>query len=267
MNRIIIGNDKIVKDFLDDNVVINYTVNEKFLAVNNLDITFLADTNLEIYYEFLESMKLNINIKINDNVCANVFEKYIDGFLKIKSTYNLCKNSYINIRKFYDVSKIRQFDIINLNGENSKIDYVLKTISTEVEKYNLIVNHNESHTISNITNNAVNILNGEVFFDITGFVDKGKKGCTIEQNNRIVTFNEKKCQINPILLVDENDISASHSVFVGKFNDEEIFYLQSRGISYNNAIKLLVKGFLLSKLDLNEENSDEIEKIIQKYWR
>ena len=80
-------------------------------------------------------------------------------------------------------------------------------------------------------------------------------------------MNENKCAINPNLLIDENDVSASHSALIGKFNDEEIFYLRSRGISEKNAVNLLVKGLLLSKLSLTNKRKEELENIIDKYWR
>lgn len=267
MNRIIIEDDGIKESLVDNNIKINYTVDNSFIKINQLVIEFIDKTDLEIYYNFFNEIKINVTINCLANSKVNIFEKYNDGALKVQNTYNLGDNSNISIQKFYDVNSIRQFDVINLNSNGSKVDYVLKTISSGLEKYNLVVNHNAPNTISNVINNAVNIANGEVFFDINGIIPKGMLNCNLNQNNRIVTFNERKCQINPNLLIDENDVCANHSAFVGKFNDDDLFYLQSRGINYNDALKLLTKGFLTSNLTLDDELEEEIENIINKYWR
>ncbi len=266
MNKIIIENSVIKEKVIDDTIRINYSINDTFLAVNNLEIECLKDTNLYISYLNNSDIKINVIVNCLENVNVNIFENYSNNILKIRNTYNLDKSSNLHVQKFYDVKEINQFDVINMNGENANIDYVLKTISTGCEKYNLLINHNATNTFSNIINNAVNINDGEVIFDVNGVVPKGKFGCVLNQNNRIVTFNQNKCQINPNLLIDENDVSANHSAFVGKFNYDELFYLQSRGIKYNDALKLLIKGFLFSNLVLNDEINDMLELIIKKYW-
>ncbi len=266
MNKIVIENSVIKEKIIDDTIRVNYSINDIFLAVNNLEIECLNDTSLCIYYLNDSDVKINVIVNCLENVNVSIFENYSNGILKIRNTYNLAKSSNLYLQKFYDVKNINQFDIINMNGEQSNINYILKTVSTEHEKYNLLINHNASNTFSNIINNAVNIIDGNVIFDVTGVVPKGKFGCVLNQNNRIVTFNQNKCQINPNLLIDENDVSANHSAYVGKFDYEELFYLQSRGIKYDDALKLLIKGFLFSNLVLDDAISDILELIIKKYW-
>lgn len=266
MNKLIIENGIIKKQIVDDALIFKYNVSDTFFSVNNLEIKCLKNTDLYIYYLNTTDIKINVIINCLDGVCANIFEKYDDGILKIRNTYNLGKESKLYLQKFYDVKEIKQFDMINLNGEKAEINYILKTISTGEEKYNLLVNHNAQYTISNVINNSVNINNGKVIFDVNGIVPKGMIGSILNQNNRIATLNQNKCQINPNLLIDENDISANHSAFVGKFKDEELFYLQSRGIQYSEALKLLIKGFLSSSLKLNDETNEELDLIIKKYW-
>lgn len=266
MNKIIIENSVITEKIIDDTIRINYSINDAFLAVNNLAIECLNDTDLYISYLNNNDIKFNVIVNCLEHVNVNIFENYSNDILKIRNTYNLDKSSNLCVQKVYDVKEINQFDVININGENANIDYILKTVSTGHQKYNLLINHNATNTSSNIINNAVNINDGEVIFDVNGLVPKGKSGCILNQNNRIVTFNQNKCQINPNLLIDENDVSANHSAFVGKFNYEELFYLQSRGIKYNDALKLLVKGFLFSNLALNDEIDEILELIIKKYW-
>lgn len=65
------------------------------------------------------------------------------------------------------------------------------------------------------------------------------------QKEKIIVFDpEAVGQCSPILRIDENDVSASHSAIVGKLSDEHLFYMLSRGIDLETAKRLLTLGFL-----------------------
>ena len=49
---------------------------------------------------------------------------------------------------------------------------------------------------------------------------------------------------NPILLIDEDDVKAGHAASVGQVNAEQVYYLMSRGISKQEAERLIIHGFL-----------------------
>lgn len=258
-NKIKLSSDKI--DFnLDDNIKIDTTNSNDFFNVKKITINILNNTNLEIEYNSI-NYKIDFNITIEKDVNADIFELNKSKNHKVKQTFNLNRNSNLNIFKFSDSLCVNEFDIINLNGEYSSINYELNTIATDKQIYNIEVNHNNKNTISNIANHGVNI-SGNIVFNVTGNVKKDMKNSELNQNNRIITFNDNKCKINPILCIDENDVVANHSALIGKFDPEEIFYFQSRGIDYNTAIIMLVKGFLLCK-----KEDSRLNKIIEKYWR
>ena len=92
------------------------------------------------------------------------------------------------------------------------------------------------------------------------------KECQVDQVNRIINLTKNKCEIDPNLYIDEYDVNASHSALIGKFSDEEMFYLESRGINKTDALKLLIKGFILSNIEI-EELKNQINEKIEKYWR
>ena len=58
-----------------------------------------------------------------------------------------------------------------------------------------------------------------------------------------------------MLLIDNNDVNASHAAAVGKVDDNQIFYLSSRGISESNAKKMIALGYLTPVLEyINDED-------------
>ena len=74
-------------------------------------------------------------------------------------------------------------------------------------------------------------------------------------------------EINPILLIDEYDTEAKHSAFIGKFNEQEVFYLQSRGIKKKDAYRLLLNGFLIGKMKITTEEKEFLQDKINNDWR
>lgn len=265
MNKIKVVNDLPEIINLDDNIGFTLLEKNEIFSVNSLRINVKKNTSLEIEYYSLEDTKLDIFINVDENVKFNLFEMREGNNTKVQYKFYLEENSEMNVTKFYDVTDIKEMVIINLNGMNAKINYNFKTISVGEEKYDMIIYHNYNNTASIINNNGVNILDGNLIFNVSGFVLNNKKDCILSQNNRIINLTNNKCQINPNLFIDENDVEANHSALIGKFSDEEMFYLQRLGIDENNALNLLIKGFLLNGIIKKQQS--KIIKIIDKYWR
>ena len=266
MNKIKVVDDNLEKASINNNISIEYYEKECLFGINDIKLTINKSTDLEIEIELKEETKLNFNINVLEGVDLdlNILTKGKNG--KIKYSYNLFRNSHINVFKFKNIKSIKEMISVKLKEENARIDYNFKTISNDKETYDYNVIHESNNTISNIKNNAVCIEDGTVIYQVSSFVPKSIIGCTVNQNNRIINLTNNKCEIMPNLYIDSSDVSASHSALIGRFSDEEMFYMQSRGIDYENAIKLLIIGFLTS--DINDKKIlKEINKNIQKYWR
>jgi len=266
MNKIKIVNDNLEKINVNDNIKIEYYEKECMFAINEIKINVIKDSDLELEIKLKEDSKLNFSININNNCRLNLNIITKGKLGKIQYKYNLEENSFCNVFKFQNINSIKEMIIANLNGINSDFEYNFKTIAHQKETYDYHIFHNAANTISNIKNNGVCIKNGEMIYQVSSFVPKNIKGCTVNQNNRIINLTDNKCEIRPNLYIDCNDVEASHSALIGKFSDEEMFYIQSRGIDYDNALKLLITGFLTSDID-NKKILNEVNKNIKKYWR
>lgn len=261
MNKLIIVNDEIIEKKLDGCVKV-IACGDEFLS--KIVIEILADTDLIIEYTSTKETKLHLCIKVFSGVKCNLYE-FKKG-LKYKLGYicDLDNDGYINLVKVNDLNDIKEQLVFNLNGVGAKADYLLKTISNGFEKYDLMVYHNASKTFSKVINNGVNILDGELSFVVSGFVPNGMIDCELDQSNRIINLTNNKCEIKPNLFIDENDVIANHSAYIGKCKASEMFYLMSRGIGFKDAENLIIKGFLLNGL---KQGQDFMENIISKYWR
>ena len=59
---------------------------------------------------------------------------------------------------------------------------------------------------------------------------------------------------NPILLIDENDVTAGHAASVGRIDEEQLYYLESRGLNADVAKRLIIRGFLESVITVVESH-------------
>ena len=188
-------------------------------------------------------------------------ELYLFDKTNQSRTYNVSENSKLAVYQ-YGIN-IDNDIVINLNGENAEVEYHYSTINYDDHKDKIVVNHNSSKTISNIYNHGVNVKDNKLDFDITGYVPNKSDKSECNQKNQILNIKDGKSTILPKLLIDNYDVISSHSAYIGKFKDEILFYLMSRGISEKVSYDLLIKSFLVNGCD-NTELIEKLEKEINK---
>lgn len=82
-------------------------------------------------------------------------------------------------------------------------------------------------------------------FNGIGKIEHGATKANAEQESRVLMLSEKaRGDANPILLIDEDDVTAGHAASVGRVDPIQLYYLMSRGISKKEAEKLIIFGFL-----------------------
>ncbi len=146
---------------------------------------------------------------------------------------------------------------VNLKGEEAICDMYQVTLTNSEQKieYNNKITHLAPYTKANIECIGATKDRSEIVFNTTGKIAKGYHSCSAIQSNRgIMIGDESKIIANPFLLIDEYDVVASHGATIGKMNDDELYYLMSRGISKQESYFLLIKGFFNKAiLDITDE--------------
>jgi Fe-S cluster assembly protein SufD len=109
------------------------------------------------------------------------------------------------------------------------------------------VNHDAPHTKSRVTYKGA--LQGEGARSVwIGDVLIGQKATgtdSYEQNRNLVLTDGTRADSIPNLEIETGDIAgAGHASATGRFDDEQLFYLQARGIGEEEARRLVVRGFL-----------------------
>ncbi|WP_449537454.1 Fe-S cluster assembly protein SufD [Ferdinandcohnia sp. Marseille-Q9671] len=82
-------------------------------------------------------------------------------------------------------------------------------------------------------------------FNGIGKIEHGASKSNAEQESRVLMLSEKaRGDANPILLIDEDDVTAGHAASVGRVDPIQLYYLMSRGIEKVEAERLVIHGFL-----------------------
>lgn len=253
MNNILVINN-IIKD--EEN---------EYLIIKDNVITFKKSCDYNIYYDSVS--EIDIKIILLDNVYVKLFEYMVDSNVKSNIIYELSDNSNLLLYKFYANDMVCENVIINLNGYMSKINYNFSNICKKEDNYNIIINHNNSNSISDINNRTICLDNASVCYNIDTIVENGIKKCDMNQDTRVINLSDNHSVIRPNMYISEDDVNARHSSVIGNFNEEDLFYLMARGINYENAIKLLIKGYIFSNLIVDMDKRNKILNIINMYWR
>ncbi|RIV28781.1 SufD family Fe-S cluster assembly protein [Alicyclobacillaceae bacterium I2511] len=90
------------------------------------------------------------------------------------------------------------------------------------------------------------VLRGRAYsvYRTSTHIFKGAIGAGSEQTDRMVMLDpHARADAIPMLLIDENDVQrCGHAASVGQLDEEQVYYLESRGISRREAMRMIVWG-------------------------
>lgn len=261
-----------------ENIKIRYNFDDNNLnLINQIEIIANGDTNVIIEYKSQTSQKclhngiirtiVNENAKLNVTI-VNLLNENSDNFEAIEN--RLEKNSKVN----YTIIDIGGKTSIsnyysNIIGENADND--LKSIYLGIGEQRKDINYIAElrGTKTNIDIDVQGALKDEAKKNFKGTIDfkKGSKKAKGNENEYCMLLSDKAKSIAlPMLLCTEEDVEGNHSTASGKVDEKQLFYIMTRGISYKEAVKLIVKSKFNKIIEriLDEELKDEILGEIDK---
>lgn len=152
-------------------------------------------------------------------------------------------------------------------GSHSEVKIVAISMGKQIQGIDTRVTNYGRHSIGHILQHGVIRDKSTLTFNGIGHIIKGAKGADAQQESRVLMLSDKaRGDANPILLIDENDVTAGHAASVGRVDPEEMYYLVSRGLKKVDAERLVIRGFLGSVIaaipvkSVREELVDVIER-------
>lgn len=105
--------------------------------------------------------------------------------------------------------------------------------------------HAAPHTTSLITSKSISKDGGRGTYRGLIKVAKGARGAKSKVVcDALILDKDSRSDTYPVMEIDEADVSIAHEASVSRLEEEQLFYLMSRGLSQMEASTMIVNGFL-----------------------
>lgn len=138
-------------------------------------------------------------------------------------------------------------NVTHLVGDNSIGDTKTVVVGRGSQKQNFTtkVVHWGKNSDGQILKHGVMKDSASSIFNGIGKIEHGATKSNAEQESRVLMLSPNaRGDANPILLIDEDDVTAGHAASVGRVDPLQLYYLMSRGITKQEAERLVIHGFL-----------------------
>jgi len=155
-----------------------------------------------------------------------------------------------------------------LNGEGATVNSNVLAVTHvgQTQSFKTKVTNQARHTIGHIQQRGIAQQDSILNFDGIGNVVKGAAGSDAQQTSRLLMLDETATgDVNPVLLIDEEDVMAGHAASVGQVNKDQVYYLLSRGLTLETAQRLVTRGFIQDAMvHLNQDDQKKIYAEIER---
>ena len=270
-----------VDNIYSNPILVNYSFSNDDYLVSKIIINFEKDSKADFIFNYKSTdTNKHFNYLVEE---INAKENSLGTITYINNLNNISTN----IMSFNDTvlaeSSITH-NLIDINGSIRIYNSDLNSVSYNSQNYfnNMYIGKDNdlidiNYDMKNIGISSINNLKVEgalkdnskkVFRGIVDFIEGSTKSTGIENENCILLSDTCISRSVPILLCHEEDVIGAHGESTGKINDDKLFYLMSRGLTKEEATKLIVLSNFNSIIEkikndsLKEEIIKEIENLI-----
>ncbi len=192
----------------------------------------------------------HLQLSLDEGATASIHEHLehsSDGFAMHTIRARLKKEAFFKMLTCSKGARLERHDIqVGLEGERSKVELKglsLSAFRDEVHHY-VDVKHTAPNCQSNQHYKTVLMGRARSSFEGKIFVEKEAQQTEAYQlNNNLLLSPKAQAMSKPNLEILADDVKASHGATVARPKEEDLFYLQTRGLSRQEAEWHLVRGF------------------------
>ncbi len=231
---------------------------ERFIAPTESEVEISANIIAEVIAGPGSTVKYSAMDQLGKNVTAYVNRR---GYL--------LKDAMIDwaIGVMSDGNILADFDTDLVgDGAHSEIKAVAISSGQQKQIIDTRVTNKAPHTVGHILQHGVIMDQATLTFNGIGHILKGAHGSDAQQESRVLMLSDgARGDANPILLIDDNDVTAGHAASVGQLDPSELYYLMSRGLKEDQAQRLVIRGFLGSVITAIpvKKTRDEFIEVIE----
>lgn len=289
-----------VVDYAESKITaVHYTLLNAGLFIDVKDNAVIEEPLQYIVISDKEQSLFNhVTIQVGNNAKFNFIENYVNNQKEDKAPFSLVsevvahEGSQVNYSSItnqpgekrgtilrrgltyrdslinWNVAAMDEADVYhdnttNILGDGSEANLKIVTLGVKEQKtyFNSEVVNQGLSSKGDILQHGVLLDRSHIVFNGVGFIVKGATGSNAYQSSRMLTLSsEAKADANPMLLIDENDVMAGHGASLGRIDEEQLYYLQSRGLTRKESSRLLVHGFLSPVI--SELTVDKIKELV-----
>ena len=214
---------------------VNYL--ERFETIGDSDVKATANIAVEVLAQAGSQVKFAAIDRLGNNITTYISRRgRLDNDASIDWAVGVMNEG--NVIADFDS------DLIG-NGSHAELKVVAASSGRQIQGIDTRVTNYGNNSIGHILQHGVILERGTLTFNGIGHIIKGAKGADAQQESRVLMLSDKaRSDANPILLIDENEVTAGHAASIGQVDPEDMYYLMSRGIDKETAERLVIRGFL-----------------------
>ena len=225
------------------------------------------DTNINVSLLVNSNENIDITIDVKDYAHLNLTIISIGSIKKYNVTINVYESAYLDIAEANATEGTVELNqTTNLLGRYAEVksyEYISTNKDTKVTGIHL-VNHKNTDTVSNTKCVYLTRDDSSVVRNISSAIGKDMTNSVSSETIKGVILGEKsKIIAEPILIIGCEDVHAAHGCAIGTLDDNEIYYLMSRGLSKSDAIKMITSSFIVPVIKHSKD--EEFNKQIMSY--
>lgn len=183
--------------------------------------------------------------------------------------FQIIPDSDSNI-KFWAVIKNSQISFdFDIQNENTNIECFFLILAIENQNVKLDINTNFKVSNTRVWINVIALASNNTSITLDGNLHIESKIKNVDAKlyeETLLLWNAKYISLIPWLRVDSPDVKASHWAKIQRISPERLFYMQSRGLSSEKAINMIINSYsqqIVDKLWLDEKWKEEFYSMIK----
>ncbi len=227
-------------------------------SFNHVIVVAEANSSLTYVENYISDNKeehavANIVTEVIAHDNASVTYGAVDNFAHGTTTYvNRRGLAHRDAKIEWNLGQMNEGNTVSENtthliGDNSYSYAKTVSVGRGDQTYNFTTNiiHHGKQSEGYILQHGVMKEKASAIFNGVGKIEHGASKSNAEQESRVLMLSkDARGDANPILLIDEDDVTAGHAASVGRVDPVQLYYLMSRGISQQEAERLVIHGFL-----------------------
>ena len=226
-----------------------------------LELVLVCDGKSDLFVKVKHAENLTFHMQVLENASCTLFIwNESDSDIVFNEKYEVKNNSTLKIAYGEcNAANTTRKSTVLLKNEGAVATVKSATLCQSNKNFIIDCISEAPHTEGLIENYSVVLNNGNYKMEATGWIKKGAYGSKSHQTSRALTFDDnQRATILPKLLIDENDVEASHATSVGQIDENQLVYLQSRGLTERQVMSLITIGYLTPIADFIE--NEELQK-------